>query len=177
MVLDLPLYTVPLGKLKPDLRSTSCQAKLCRIVGFLVEALAGTMDPFLVLIAVIVIGISLISRSSEEWFFFDLFSGSMFDSNYSTNRTNFEFNGLFYVLLTAVVLAGGCLLFSTLADDQPKRVFIPVKDRKTTVAPAHLHRAALASQHTSHRTSSSHNATTAIAHKALPHKAIAQSKH
>ena len=61
---------VPLGKLKPDLRSTSCQAKLCRIVGFLAEALAGTMDPFLVLIAVIVIGISLISRSSEEYLSF-----------------------------------------------------------------------------------------------------------
>jgi len=135
------------------------------------------MDPFLVLIAVIVIGISLINRSSDEWSFFDLFSGNMFDSNYSTNRTNFEFNGFFYVLLTAVVLAGGCLLFSTLADDQPKRVFIPVEDRKTTVASAHSHRAPVTSHHVSHHTASSHNATTTSGHKTLPHKAVAHTNH
>ncbi len=177
MVLDLPLHTIPLGKLKPELRSASCQAKVYRIVRFLVEAIVGTMDPFLVLIVVIVIGIILINHSSEEWSFFDLFSGSMFDSNYSTNRTNFEFNSFFYVLLTAVVLAGGCLLFSTLADDQPKRVFIPIEDRKTTAASAHSHKAPVTSQHTSHHTASSHNSTTTSGHKDLPHKAIVHSTH
>ncbi len=139
------------------------------------------MDPFLVLIVVVVIGISLVSRSSEDWLIFDLFSGNVFESKDSTNRTNFEFNGFFYVLLTAVVLAGGCLLFSTFADDQPKRVFIPIEDRKATVAAAHSHKAASTSQHTSHHTpihtSSSHSATTTSAHKALSHKAIVQSKH
>lgn len=164
---------VSLEKLKQELRNGRCQAKGSRIIRFLVEALVVTMDPFLVLIAVIVIGISLINHSSEEWSFFDLFSGNMFDSNYSTNRTNFEFNGFFYVLLTAVVLAGGCLLFSTFADDQPKRVFIPIEDRKTTAASAHAHK----TSSTPHHSSSNHSATTTSAHKALAHQASGHNKH
>ena len=172
MVLDLPLYVVSLEKLKQVLRNGRCQAEGSRIIRFLVEATVDTMDPFLVLIVVIVIGIILISRSSEEWFFFDLFSGNLFDSDYSTKQTNFEFNGFFYVLLTAVVLAGGCLVFSSFADDQPKRVFIPIENRNSTVASAHAHEKTT----TPHHSASSHRAKTTTAPKTLPHLAKVQSK-
>jgi hypothetical protein len=95
------------------------------------------MDPFLILIVVIVIGIALTNHSSEEWFFFDLFSGRMADPNYSTNRINDEFNGFFHVLIAAVLIAGACFLFSGI-EYQPKRVFIPI-DRTQTMASNHSH--------------------------------------
>lgn len=133
------------------------------------------MDPFLVLIVVIVIGIALTNRSSDECFFFDLFCGRMADPNYSTNRINDEFNGFFCVLLTAVVLAGGCLLFSSFADVQPKRVFIPIEERRTTVASANSHK-----KQTVHKNSKSHNGTKIKApqtHRDLAHKATAHIKY
>ncbi len=115
------------------------------------------MDPLVLFLVFAICGFFVVHKLSDACETFDVFSGRIFDTRHSAEHINFEFNGIFHVLLGSVVLVFLIFVVSAFSElGTPSRVFVPIDHSHS-----HSH---------SHTASHHHNHKTVVAAK---HKAAA----
>ncbi len=123
------------------------------------------MDPIVIFLVIAVCGFSIVHKLSDTCGTFDVFSGRIFDTRHSAEHINFEFNGIFHVLLGSVVLVFLIFVVSAFSElGEPSRVFVPI-DHSHSHTPSHSHSHTAIHHH-------SHKSVVAAKHKVAAHHVV-----